>query len=114
MERQVSLIVDGDFPKGIRRVSALIDDHAIDHREEDHDFEVYLRHLLEVTIMEVQLVINFFLFKDESLDVCPTAELMIGLAVRKAAGNELIDAVVLVLMEGDLTLSGEIVTEDSL
>ena len=59
-------------------------------------------------------MINFFLFKDESLDVCPTAELMIGLAVRKAAGNELIDAVVLVLMEGDLTLSGEIVTEDSL
>ena len=59
-------------------------------------------------------MIYFFLFKDESLDVCPTTELMVGLAVRKAAGNEFIDAVILVLIKGNLTLSGEIVTEDSL
>lgn len=114
MERQVDLTIHRYFPEGIGGVSALIDDHAVDHREEDHDLEVYLCHLFEVTIMEVQLVIYFFFFEDKFLDICPTAELLVWVAVRQAPGNELIDAVVFVLMEGDLALPSEVVTKYSL
>lgn len=114
MERQVDLTIHWDFPEGIGGVSALIDDHAVDHREEDHDLEVYLCHLFEVSIMEVQLVIYFFFFEDKFLDICPTAELLVWVAVRQASGNELIDAVVFVVMEGDLALPSEVVTKYSL
>lgn len=113
MEGQVDLTIGGDFPKGIGRVSTLIDNHAIDHREEDHDLEVNLGHLFEEAIMEVQLVIDLLLFKNKSLDLSPTAELLVWLAVGKTAGYELIDTVILVLVKGNLTLSRKIVTKDS-
>lgn len=114
MERQVDFVIHRYFPEWIGGISTLINDHTVDHREEDHDLEVYLCHLLEVAIMEVQLVIYYFFFKDKFLDICPTAELFIGLAVRKTAGNELIDTVIFIVMEGDLTLPSEIVTKYSL
>lgn len=63
--------------------------------------------------MEVQLVIDLLLFKDKSLDLSPTAELLVLFTVGKTAGYELIDAFVLVLVEGNLIFSHEIVTKDS-
>ena len=108
LERQVHFIADRNFPEGIGGVSALIDDHAVDHREEDHDLEVNFCHLFEVAVVEVQLVIYFFFFEDEFLDVSPTAEVLVGLAVGEAAGDEPVDAVVLVVVEGDLAPASEV------
>lgn len=114
LERQVDLLVYRNFPEGIWGVSTLIDDHTVDHRKEDHDLEMDLCELFEIAIVEVQLVIYFLFFKYEFLDVLPTAVVLAGLAVGEAAGNKLIDAVVFVIVKGNLIFASEIVAQYSL
>lgn len=65
------LLRDKSFPEEIGRVPALIDNHTVHLAHEDHELGVYLGHLLEILIMEVEIVVYFLLGEDVLIYLFP-------------------------------------------